>query len=378
MKSVKVLHCADIHIGAAESFLGENASKRRFETLLTFEKIIRTAKEKNVDFLLIAGDLFHSNNIEAEFVDRVFSSFNQIPDIKIIYVAGNHDPLNSSSPFILRAKPSNLYVLGGEDECLDFSEIGARIYGRSFTDNSLQGKSRFSIFPPNDDIVNIMVMHGDLKSDLNSSYNAITPDFVKLSGMDYIALGHVHKRTEILKLDSVRFAYSGCPEGQGFDELDDKGIYIGEISKNNCQLEFKTVSKRRHISLNIDISDCTNNLEISEKILKNIIAEYGENYTANLYKIALTGEINEDVLISLAEIESRLSDEVYFIKVKDKTTFKIDFEALSSEVSLKGIFVRNMITRIKEAENEEEKNRLRDALNIGLKAFHSEVTYDED
>ena len=40
MKSVKILHCADIHIGAAESFLKNNAESRRIETLLTFEKII--------------------------------------------------------------------------------------------------------------------------------------------------------------------------------------------------------------------------------------------------------------------------------------------------------------------------------------------------
>ena len=40
MNSIKVLHCADLHIGAEVSFLGENAEKRRFETLLTFEKII--------------------------------------------------------------------------------------------------------------------------------------------------------------------------------------------------------------------------------------------------------------------------------------------------------------------------------------------------
>ena len=46
MNSVKILHCADIHLGAQDSFLGENAAKRRFETLLTFEKIIETAKQQ--------------------------------------------------------------------------------------------------------------------------------------------------------------------------------------------------------------------------------------------------------------------------------------------------------------------------------------------
>ena len=47
MASVKILHCGDAHIGAMGSFLGENAAKRRFETLLTFEKTVNTAREHN-------------------------------------------------------------------------------------------------------------------------------------------------------------------------------------------------------------------------------------------------------------------------------------------------------------------------------------------
>ena len=83
MNSVKILHCADIHIGAAESSLGTLAESRRAETLITFEKIISLAKEQNVDILLIAGDLFNSNNIEKSFVDRVFECMASIPEIKI-------------------------------------------------------------------------------------------------------------------------------------------------------------------------------------------------------------------------------------------------------------------------------------------------------
>ena len=68
METVKILHCADLHIGAAESFLGALAKSRRAETLITFEKIISLAKEEEVKLLLIAGDLFDSNNIEESFV----------------------------------------------------------------------------------------------------------------------------------------------------------------------------------------------------------------------------------------------------------------------------------------------------------------------
>ena len=58
MNTVKILHCADIHIGAAQSFLGTLAEKRRYEVLMTFERIIDMAKENDVKIIAIAGDLF--------------------------------------------------------------------------------------------------------------------------------------------------------------------------------------------------------------------------------------------------------------------------------------------------------------------------------
>ena len=85
METVKILHTGDIHICAEESFLGEKAELRRRETLLTFERIIDLGVKNQVDLILIAGDLFHSNNIESSFVDGVLiSSFQNSPKINNI------------------------------------------------------------------------------------------------------------------------------------------------------------------------------------------------------------------------------------------------------------------------------------------------------
>ena len=46
MNSVKILHTADLHIGARDAFLGTAAESRRFEALLTYERIVDLAKEK--------------------------------------------------------------------------------------------------------------------------------------------------------------------------------------------------------------------------------------------------------------------------------------------------------------------------------------------
>lgn len=377
MNTVKILHTADIHIGAAAGFLGANADLRRFETLVTFEKIIDTALENRVQLIALAGDLFDSNRIEERFITAVFDKIASAAPLKVVFAAGNHDPLNSDSPFLNRELPENLYVLGVKDECISFDDISVRVYGRSFESSCLKGEESFGITPPEDGYINILVQHGELKSDLNSEYNAITPKFVKTSKMDYIALGHVHKRSDIGRIDNTFFAYCGCPEGQGFDELDDKGVYIGEIGKGICNLEFVPVSKRKHIHERIDITGCQDGGEISAFILKTLKERYGDGFRDNLYKIELTGGIDPELQVGLSEIQSRLADELYFVKLKDSTEYLIDLEALSGEVSLKGIFVKKMLEK-ESAAPEEQKPLYRKALKLGLKAFAGEVKYSED
>ena len=370
MNSVKILHTADLHIGARDAFLGTAAESRRFEALLTFERIVDLAKEKCAELLLIAGDLFDSNNIESAFIDGVFNKITATPEIRVIFAAGNHDPLNADSPFTTRALPQNLFVLKGSDDVITFEDIKTKVYGRSFESVYLKGVEEFTLKADND-YINIMLQHGELRADLGSDYNSITPKFVKKSGMDYIALGHVHAHTPVGKIENTFFAYPGCPEGQGFDELDQKGVYLGEISKGKCELEFITVSKRQHIVRRVDI---TGRADIVTAVLDDIEANCS-NWADNLYKIELVGSIPPENEINLAEITARLSSVLYFVKVRDKTEFLIDFELLAKDPTLKGVFVKNMLEKMKTAEDVEALKR---ALNVGLRAFNSEVKYNED
>ncbi len=368
--AVKILHTGDIHIGAEESFLEEKAEIRRRETLLTFEGIIDLGLEQGVDLILIAGDLFHSNNIEASFAKAVLNKIKAC-EIPVLYVAGNHDPLNSTSPFKKHQIPSNLYIFSPEEGVFTFDSLGVKVFGRSFESSFLQGKSRPELLG-DEDYINISLLHGELTTDLSSAYNAVSREYISSSKMDYIALGHVHKRSEIGKIGDTYFAYSGCPEGQGFDELEEKGVYIGTIDKGICDLTFFPTSKRRHIAEKIDISLSSN---IFESVLEALKVKYCESYTENLYKIILTGETEEGVSIDISDLTARLKDKLYFVKIKDNTKKKINLEALSKEKSLKGIFVRKMLEKI---ETEEDKEKYRKALDIGLSAFTGEVNFDEN
>ncbi len=372
LEKIKILHCADLHIGANESFLGERANSRRAEALITFEKTVDFALENGVRVFLIAGDLLDSNRIESSFAERILSKVKEAAGIEFVYAAGNHDPLNSESPFLKMKIPENFHILPAKDGFFEV-EKGVKVYGKSFCEVLCKGEEKFSL-EPDENCINIMCIHGEYG--ISGDHNPINDNFIINSGMDYIALGHVHARTEPEKIGNTYVAYSGCIEGLGFDELGEKGVYIGYVGKNLCDLTFVKMAKRQHIAEKADISDCNENAEVANKILEILKGKYGEDFADNLYKIVLTGQVDESFSPDLTEIAERIKDKTYFAKIKDKTEIKFNLEQLKTEKSLKGIFTLNMLEKMESEPQSAE--RLNEALKLGLRAFSGEVQFDED
>lgn len=371
---MKILHTADLHIGAELSYLDGAAEARKYEVLEVFKGITEICKKENVEICLIAGDLFDSNPTAKVFAEPVFRAISEAKDTRFFYVAGNHDPLDASSPFVGQKLPENLTVFGGDYETVELDDLGVRICGRSFTHSSMD----FEYMPPmkEDGFVNILLMHSDFGA-AGSIYNPIHHSFVESCSADYIALGHIHKRTSVERIGKTYLSYPGCPEGQGFDEAGEKGVYIGELSKGICDLKFLPCWSRMHIVKKVDASDFSSAIELADGIFTALHTEFGADFGKNLYKLVLCGSCENPEAINLSELTAILKSRLYFVKLKNQITEKIDLELLANEISLKGIFVKKMLERMQSAE-ENEKKRLTDALHLGLKAFESEVAFDED
>lgn len=376
MASVKILHSADMHIGACESFLGEKSKERQSETLITFENSVRLAQEKCVSVYLIAGDLFDSFNIDFAYIRRVLSIISDYPEIRFVYAAGNHDPYSPASPLREMKLPDNLHIFDTSDSLFTFDDIKTRVYGRSFAEACDKGAPAFSILPPDDEYINILCIHGDL-GNTAAEYNPITPAFIEKSCMDYAALGHIHKRTEPAMLGGTYYAYCGCMEGQGFDESGEKGVYIGDVSKHGVNLDFYPLSRRLHVRESVDISGVSTSADAADAVLAFIEEKYGQGHYDNLYRITLKGRVPENADLSAKEIAVRLGEKVYYAKVKDATAPDINLELAAGEPTLKGLFIKNMLARL-EAADEEQKPIIEYALNLGLKAFNTGVSFDED
>ena len=358
---IKIVHTADVHLDTPFSgFLNSSdAYLRREEILETFDSIIHFTKEYAADLLLIAGDLFDQLPATQNTLFRVTDILNKIPEIPVLVCTGNHD-----FALIQEMFPEHVHLFcTNEISKIAFPAINTVVYGAGFT-SQYQKKSMLSGFHvENNETINIMMLHGEVcLNGAESDYHPIFKSDIENSGLDYIALGHKHKYSGVLRAGQCYYAYPGIPAGRGFDELGDTGFLYGMLEKHSCQLQFKPASKRRYLEERVNVSGLVSHDAIADQVINRL----GNNIT-DIFKVYIEGELPEDFLFSTGILMEKLK-QYEFIKLIDQTMPAVDYAALSKEKTLKGLYVKNMLQRIETAK-ETEKQVLMNALKIGIRAF---------
>lgn len=232
------------------------------------------------------------------------------------------------------------------------------IYGYGFNNFYKQEDILNQIKIENPNKINILITHGALdgKTKEDMQYNPLSKRELKELGFDYIALGHIHK-PYYKEEENQRIVYPGSTISLGFDELGNHGMIVGNIEKNKkLEIAFIPIDKTEFVEETLDISEIISKEELVEELNSMKIEEN------KYYKVILTGIRNFE--INIYEI-LRLIEDKNIIKIKDNTKIKINLEEIAKEKSLKGIFVKNMLEKINQ-DNEEEIIR---AIEIGLEAM---------
>lgn len=354
--SFKLVHCADLHIGAPFSGLDEKHSSIRREEIKKSLKYIADFSAKNdVDAILICGDLFDSPFPSQSDVLYVKNIFKEISEINIYINCGNHDYLAPSSVFSESFNDlNNVHIFPSYDSCFEIKDKNVVLWGKSYSAPSTHPS--FENINPDNEKINIMCLHGVLTDGDN---NPITKECFSRLKADYAAFGHIHDGSEFI-IGETKCAYSGTPEGHGFNDCGNTGFIYAEISKNNVKLEKIESSKRKYIYLDADISGLSSNDEIINLIKEKVNSD-------DLFKVTLKGVAENDFELSVSYIENSLKDICFFIKIYDETSPVLDFSLIEKEESLRGYFIRNL----KEIATEEEFML---AARIGLNALSGRKT----
>ncbi len=355
---LKIIHTADVHLGSKldANFDGKKMEERRIEIRETFMRIADYAENNGVKIVLLGGDIFDEDKPLKKDKDFFLSVIKSHPEIDFLYLKGNHDrniDLNSNNDI-----PNLKFFL---NEWTYYKYDNVVIGGYQFDETN--AKSLYSTINFEKDSINIAVLHGNLSS--SEGLDEIVVSKLKDKNIDYLALGHIHKG-DFFKLDERGdYAYSGCPEGRGFDESGDKGFVLLTID-NKVIAQFIPFAKRKIIEIEADVSTCKNSLD-AYLLVKKIVGECSDN----LLRVILKGEITFDNYSLKNEVEKLLSSDYYCVSVKDKTTSRIDIDGYKNDLSLKGEFVR-LVYGDENLTNEEKSKIIR----AGLKALMGERPND--
>ncbi|MBR3163142.1 MAG: DNA repair exonuclease [Clostridia bacterium] len=355
---MKFVHIADMHFDSPFINLADRpgfGDIMRMEQRKAFKKVIEYIKENQIQYLFIAGDLYEQKYIRKSTIEYINNLFKEIPNTKIFISPGNHDPYIKNSYYNQFDWNSNVKIFTNNVEKVETEE--ADIYGCGFDDFYCQNNMIKDLKIENKDKINILLIHGSVNASetLEKNYNPMTKKSIEEKGFDYVALGHIHKRE-----DSTNIVYPGSTVPMGFDELGEHGIIIGELNKNKLNIQFKKISEIEFEEIKINCTEIISQEELIEKI-NNLKLESNK-----LYKIILIEKRNFEIN-TYNLFKFNLDEKI--IKIKDKTKPVYDFNSLSNETTLKGLFTKEMLKRLDKAENEEQKSIIEKAIELGLEVL---------
>lgn len=356
---MRIIHCADIHLDAkmTANLPVEKAKERRLEILGTFRRMVEFAAASQVDAILIAGDLCDKKSCSLTVGNTVLALMEEHPQIQFFYLKGNHDadPIfrgkekEMSNLFLFSSDRWSSYRLGDTNICITGTEPisqGAGIPGMVM-------QSQAGLFDELDldaSAYNILMLHGQITEQYGSAQPSrkgksvdIPLKSLRNRGIDYLALGHVHKQMNGRLDGRGVWCYPGCLEGRGFDECGEHGFLLLDIDPETHKTEIAMIPMacRRLYELSVDISICKNIHEILRAIEKRLDEENRDS--RDLVKIILTGETDLIHEIMTEYLEKQLEHLFYFVKVENEARIKVDYRTYLTDPSLKGAFVRQVM-----------------------------------
>ena len=350
---LKIIHGADFHLDSPFSGLTpKRAAQRREEQRELLERLAGLARKKEAGLVLLAGDLLDSERVFPETARALSKALASIP-CPVFIAPGNHDPYTDRSIWTALNWPDNVHIFRSHDlERVDLP--GCTLWGRAFTDTHQETSPLEGLTVPGDGKLHLAVLHGCVGE--RNGYGPISPAEIAASGLDYLALGHIHQGSGLNREGNTFWAYPGCPEGRGFDELGDKGVLYVEAEPGRVKSQFVSLAKRRYEIITADITGPAGPLAA--------ILEALPGRTSDLIcRLILTGEGPAPDLVNL---EQTLSSEFYGLTLVDRTRLPRDLWARREEDTLTGLFLRTMWEK---CQAEPDNQALQLAARYGLAAL---------
>jgi DNA repair exonuclease SbcCD nuclease subunit len=376
---LRLLHTADVHLGARHADLGEEAAAQRERQFAAFQATIELAIAEKVDLFLIAGDLFDSNTQPRRSVERVAAELRRLAAAKIrtVIIPGTHDVYDRSSVYRAYDVPALAGSAGDDDMITVLTPerpdvvlsacdvvVHARVFATKRAPNSplmdfnVSGDARATW--------HVGLVHGAIaisgKTDRDEV--VITREEIAGSGLDYLALGHWHSAQQGTA-SGVTYAYSGAPEPIALDQ-DRAGkvllVTLEEVGgAKTVTVDERQVGRTRFDRSEIDAASLTSQPELVSRLAARADPDL-------VLDVRVAGVRPDELDLDTDEVEAQLKPSFLKVRVRDVSLPALTEGALPPADTIAGAFIRDVEGRIAELEASNqagEAAELRDVLRLG-------------
>jgi len=272
MVVAKFIHIADLHLGKRQY----NNEERYNDYFRAFQAVLNLALREEVDFILIAGDMFDNRKLNPKIITRLFYMITNFKKksveelnrpIHLICIEGNHDAnlFSKQSWMTFLADLDLIILLSGNhnksDNTVHFEPYNhethrggmiqiknVKIYGFPYFGNSITRLfgSFYEAIEKDDKIGNVLMLHFGIRGQVPSQPGIeITQELKRLhEKIDYLALGHFHKKYPTGDPNDEDWIYNpGSLEITDIKEVIDeyeRCAFLVETLETSSKLEFRT------------------------------------------------------------------------------------------------------------------------------------------
>ena len=373
---LRLLHTADVHLGARHGDLGDQAAAQRERQFAAFRATVDLAIAEKVDVVLIAGDLFDSNVQPRRSVERVAAELKRLVDARIrtVIVPGTHDVYDRASiyraydlPALAGSVGSDLVtVLSPDRGEIAFPALELIVHGPCFATKRAPRSPLEGLHVGDDARAtwNVGLLHASvaIPGQTDGDEVVVTTDEIAASGLDYLALGHWHSMSRG-KAGRTVYAYAGAPEPVALDQDRAGKVLLVELEardgRKRVEVSERIVGRTRFEKLELDATTVASQPALVEMLERKADPDL-------VLDVRLIGVRPDALDVHPDEIETALAGRFLKVRVRDRSVPALTEGAIPPEDTIMGAFIREIEGRIAETEADDgDAADLRDVLRLG-------------
>jgi DNA repair exonuclease SbcCD nuclease subunit len=379
----RLLHMADVHLGARHDDLGPAAAAQRQRQFEAFQRAIQLALDENVDLVLVCGDLFDSNSQPRRSVERAAAELARLVErhVPVVIIPGTHDCYDAGSIYRVfdlaemagaAADGELVVVLTDERGEVEFAHLGVTVRARVFaTKRAPESPLAGMAVAPGEAGASrnwqVGMIHGSLTvpGRFDADEVSFSEQEIAASGLDYLALGHWHSFREGRAGRTV-WAYSGAPEPVALDQDGAGQVLLVTLDERGGQrrvsVEPRPVGRSRFRKVEVDAASVTSQSELERKLRELANPDL-------VLDVRLLGVRGEALDLNTDELERQLASAFLRLRVRDASMAPLADVPGAPPDTIVGSFTRDFRARIEESEARGDTDsvaELREALRLGM------------